>query len=132
MKNISKFLTLAFALVFTAQVFAQDIAPLDLQNNMKQAGILFKQISTTINDVSKNKDNAAATAKMIGYFETAKTQSPDSTTAGSLADYQNLMGQEITNLKDLQIAFLANDNAAALSVLQKINNVKKEGHDKYK
>jgi ribosomal protein S8 len=132
MKNISKFLTLAFALVFTAQVFAQDIAPLDLKNNMKQAGILFKQISTTINDASKNKDNVAAVAKMIGYFETAKIQSPDSTTAGSLADYQNLIDQEITNLKDLQVALLANDNAAALSVLQKINNVKKEGHDKYK
>ena len=69
---------------------------------------------------------------MVGYFQTAKTQTPDSVTNGSLADYQALIEQEIQNLKDLQAAFLKNDNVSALSIVQKLNNIKKEGHDKYK
>ncbi|MBC7714939.1 MAG: hypothetical protein H7177_16455 [Rhizobacter sp.] len=132
MKHSGKILALLFSLVFAGQVFAQDASALSLKDNMKQSGILFKQVATSINDASKNKDNAAAVLKMIGYFEAAKNQSPDSTTNGSLSDYQSMIGEEITNLKTLQAAFVANDNVTALAVLQKINNLKKEGHDKYK
>lgn len=134
MKNLKivKALALTLTLSLSTMVAAQDAAALSLKNNMKQSGILLKQISATINDASKNQDNADLVIKMIGFFQTAKTQSPDSVTNGSLADYQALIEQEIQNLKDLQAAFLKNDNVAALSIVQKLNTVKKEGHDKYK
>ncbi|MDD4976044.1 MAG: cytochrome b562 [Bacteriovorax sp.] len=123
-------LTLPLSLV--SQLSAQDVSPLNLQNNMRQTGIILKQVSASINDASKNQENAASVAKMIAYFQTARTQSPDSVTNGSFADYQALIDQEIQNFKDLQDAFLKNDNVAALSIVHKLNTVKKEGHDKYK
>jgi hypothetical protein len=133
-KNFSKVLTLAItlSLPFISQVSAQDKSSLNLKDNMKQSGVIIKQITASINDATKNQDNAALVAKMSEYIGAARLQSPDSVTNGSLADYQALMDQEIQNLKDLQAAFLKNDNVVALSILQKITNVKKEGHDKYK
>lgn len=130
--NFARTLALTLSLSMTSFVFAQEVNTLNLKNNMKQSGVALKQISASINDAAKNQENAALVAKIIGFFETARTQSPDSVTNGSFADYQALMDQEIQNLKDLQAAFLKNDNVAALSIVQKLNNVKKEGHDKYK
>ena len=127
-----KTLALTLSLAFISAASAQDAAALSLKNNMKQSGNILKQISVSINDASKNQENADLVAKMVGYFQTAKTQTPDSVTNGSLADYQALIEQEIQNLKDLQAAFLKNDNVSALSIVQKLNNIKKEGHDKYK
>ncbi len=125
-------LALALSLTIASQVSAQDVSALSLKNNMKQSGILLKQISTTLSDASQNAANAASVAKIIAFMETAKTQSPDSVTNGSLADYQSLITQEIAVLKELQTAFLSNDNTAALNIAQRINSLKKEGHDKYK
>ncbi|MGZ3789659.1 MAG: cytochrome b562 [Bacteriovorax sp.] len=127
-----KTLALTLSLSLVSGLSAQDVATLNLKDNMKQSGIALKQISVSINDASKNQENAALAAKIIGLFQVARTQSPDSVTNGSFADYQALIDQEIQNLKDLQAAFLKNDNVTALSIVQKINNVKKEGHDKYK
>lgn len=138
MKKISKTLTLSFALSLAlslgmiSQVSAQEALPLSLKANMKQCGVILKQISVSINDAAKNQENAAATVKLIDLFQAGRSQSPDSVTNGSFADYQVLMDQEIQILKDLQAAFLKNDNVAALSLVQKLNTVKKEGHDKYK
>lgn len=134
MKKISMVLTfsLTLSLSIASQLSAQDMTPLSLKNSMKQSGIILKQVSASINDASKNQENATSVAKMIGYFQTARTQSPDSVTNGSFADYQALIDQEIQNFKNLQDAFLKNDNVTALSIVQKLNTVKKEGHDKYK
>jgi hypothetical protein len=129
-KKISIALGLALSLSFAA--FAQDAAVLSLKDNMKQTGAILKQIAASVNDASKNAANADLTAKMIAFFESAKTQRPDSVTAGSIEDYQSLIGQEIQNMKDLQAAFQKNDNVGALAVIQKMNTLKKEGHDKYK
>lgn len=134
MKKLSIALGLALVLSLSLSVaaIAQDAATLSLKNNMKQAGTILKQISASVNDASKNAANADLTAKMITYFEAAKNQRPDSVTAGSYEDYQSLIGQEIQNMKDLQAAFQKNDNAGALGIIQKMNTLKKEGHDKYK
>jgi hypothetical protein len=134
MKNLSLVFSLALALSLTiaTQVSAQDVSALSLKNNMKQSGILLKQITTTLSNASQNAANAASVAKIITFMEAAKTQSPDTVTNGSLADYQSLMTQEIAVLKELQTAFLSNDNTAALNIAQRINSLKKEGHDKYK
>jgi hypothetical protein len=125
-------LALPLFLFFHSEAKAFEFNELDLKNNMKQNGIALKAITTTINDVSKNKENASLALKMIGYFESAKNQIPQTVDPSSIADYQSLMELEIKNLKDLQEAFLNNDNVGALSIIQKLNAVKKEGHDKYK
>ena len=38
----------------------------------------------------------------------------------------------ISIFKELESAFKNNDNKAVLSLMQKINTAKKEGHDKFK
>lgn len=130
MKKLS--IALGIALSLSLASFAQDATALSLKGNMKQAGTYLKQISASVNDASQNATNADLAAKMITLFEAAKNQKPDTITAGSLADYQSLIEQEIQNFKDLQAAFQKNDNAGALAIIQKINTTKKEGHDKYK
>lgn len=134
MTNFKMVLTLALVLSLSliSQLSAQDAHFSNLKTEMKQSGNILKQISGSINDASKNNDNAALTAKIIAYFESSRTQSPGSVTNGSFADYQALMDQSIQLLKELQNAFLKNDNVAALAIVQKINTLKKEGHDKYK
>ncbi len=130
MKKLS--IILGTALVMSFSVMAQDAATLSLKDNMKQSGSILKQISASVNDASKNAANAELTAKMIAYFGAAKNQRPDSVSAGSYADYQSLIEQEIQSMKELQAAFQKNDNTGALAIIQKMNTLKKEGHDKYK
>lgn len=130
MKKHSIALGIALSLSFAS--IAQDATALSLKGNMKQAGTYLKQISTSVNDASQNATNADLAAKMVTLFEAAKNQKPDTTTAGSYADYQSLIEQEIQLFKDLQAAFQKNDNTNALAIIQKINTLKKEGHDKYK
>jgi len=115
----------AFALFCTSQFsYAQS-----LKSNMKSTETLLKQVASKMNDASKNQENAALVAKMIANFEVAKNQTPD---AGSFSEYQALMNQSMLIMKELQDAFNRNDNAAVLSIMQKINTNKKEGHDKFK
>ena len=133
MKNVLKS-TVSFCLIaltlFNFAAADTTVTP-SLKDNMKQTGIALKAIIASVNDASKNKDNAALLDKMILNFQAARLQSPDSTTNGSFADYQSLIDLEIQNFKDLQVAFLKNDNTTALSIIQKITTIKKEGHDKY-
>lgn len=116
-------------LVFLISLTLQSAFGQSLKANMKSANTLFKQISSSMNDASRNASNAADINKMIGFFEKTKTQSPDS---GSFQEYQALTQELIVVLKDLESAFLANDNAKVQSLMQKVNSLKKEGHDKYK
>ena len=133
MKNAIKSTVSFFFIALTLLNFASaDVtATPSLKDNMKQTGIALKAIIASANDASKNNDNAALLDKMIVNFQAARLQSPDSTTNGSFADYQSLIDQEIKNFQDLKDAFLKNDNTTALSIIQKITTLKKEGHDKY-
>ena len=69
---------------------------------------------------------------MLASFTAARAQNPDGIAASDIPNYQSLIDQEIQDLTDLQTALQKNDVASALAVLQKMNNTKKEGHDKYK
>jgi hypothetical protein len=115
--------------VFFISLSLQSAFGQSLKANMKSANSLFKQISVTMNDASRNASNAAEINKMVNLFEKMKTQSPDS---GSFSEYQTLTQELIVVLKDLESAFLTNDNAKVQSLMQKVNSLKKEGHDKYK
>jgi hypothetical protein len=123
-----KLMTLILSAVFTLSIANAG----ELKDNMKLIGSSFKQISSTINDSSKNADNIALVEKMLVAFKASRAQAPTTVTASTLADYQSLIDTEIKNLTDLEAALKNNDNAAALALLQKINTTKKEGHDKYK
>ena len=115
--------------VFLISLSLQSAFGQSLKANMKSANSLLKQITSTMNDASRNATNAADINKMISLFEKMKTQSPDS---GSFSEYQALTQELIVVLKDLESAFVANDNVKVQSLMQKINSLKKEGHDKYK
>ena len=134
MKNLIKS-TIAFFLMTLTLLnlaFADTTVTPSLKDNMKQTNIALKAIVASVNDASKNADNATLLDKMILNFQAARLQSPDSTANGSFADYQSLIDQEIQNFKDLKDAFLKNDNTTALAIIQKITTTKQEGHDKYK
>jgi gas vesicle protein len=130
--KIFKTLFATMTLVFALTTFAQDTSTLTLKENMKQINSLLKQITASINDVAKNQINAENASKISGFFQAVRKLTPDTVNQTNIANYQALIDQEIQNFKDLEVAFTANDNANALSIVQKINLVKKEGHDKYK
>ena len=101
---------------------------LSLKANMKQTSALLKQVTQSVNDSTKNAANADNAAKMIELFKTARNQTPG---VGSFLEYQSLIDQCIAEFTNLQKAFQNNDNKEALSTIQKLNQIKKEGHDKF-
>jgi hypothetical protein len=124
---MKKIMSAILGLVLVTGV-ALAVEALTLKANMKQTGLLLKQITATVNDTTKNQANADAAAQMATYFTSAREQTPG---VGSLQEYQALMDQGIDLFKQLQTAFKNNDTATAQAVLQKISVLKKEGHDKF-
>lgn len=126
------------ALLIPFSVFAQD-ATASLHQNMKQLGFIAKQIAATINVSTKNQTNAINAGKMTEILKLVYTQAADGVQnlpadqqQAAIVDFQNLVKQEIDLSTQLQAAFTANDNASASVIFGKINELKKEGHDKYK
>jgi uncharacterized Zn finger protein len=144
MRSLIAFTLLSFSLTFTTfSAFAQDAtAPageaLSLKQNMKAADKLFKAITATAGDAAHNAENAENALMMAGYFQQTLAQFPDAIKdmpaaqqEAALADYKNRIGQVVTLAGQLHDAFVANDNAAAVSLCQKLKDLKHAGHDKY-
>lgn len=125
---MKKFTSIILGLVLLSTV-AIAVEALTLKGNMKQAGNLLKQVTASVNDSTKNQVNAKATADMTAFIVAARDQAPD---MGSFDEYKSIMDQEIAALNELKAAFEKNDNVAAQAALQKVNLLKKEGHDKFK
>jgi len=134
------FLTLVLmTLSLTAtSAFAQDASAASLKQNMKQIGTLFKAMSTTINDSSKNQDNAKAADQILGLFKLVINQVPDAIEqmpsdqqAAAITDFKSLIQKEIDYTTQLENAFLSNDNAAAAKIYQEMKDTKADGHQKY-
>lgn len=109
-----------------------------LQNDMKAIGKLFKGISQTASDSSKNTANAAAADQLIKLFNDVLNQVPDAISklpapsqAAAIADYKRLIGLEIAAATELKADFLAGNNSAAAGVIASMNNDKREGHGKF-
>jgi Cytochrome b562 len=134
-----KTLKLLLVLFSFASVTAlADTAP-SLKDNMKTLGGLFKQISDTVADSTKNADNSKAAAQVITLFQTVQNQVPDTvaklpdpqkTTA--YADFQRIIGLEIADAQNLKAAFDANDNKTAANIVNDMTSNKKDGHNKYR
>ncbi len=130
--------TFALVLVFGFSIaFAQESAS-SLKNNMKQIGPLFKAIALSVSDPSKNADNIDKTKQLILLFKNTLTLIPDSVSqlpetqrADSITQFQNLINDELTNTNLLQVALIANDNATAAGIVQKMTVTKKEGHTRF-
>ena len=117
--------------------FAQEVAG-SLKNNMKQLGALSKQITASLNDSTKNQDNANRAGQMVELFKLVYNQAADGVAdlpadqqQAAIADFQGLIQQEIDLTTQVEQAFANNDNASAATLWQKINDIKHEGHDKY-
>jgi hypothetical protein len=109
-----------------------------LSDNMKAIGKLYKGITKTASDASQNTANAAAAGQLVTLFKAALAGVPDAVSklpapsqASAIADYQRIIGLEIANATELQADFAAGNNAAAVGVLTKMDNSKREGHTKY-
>ena len=100
--KIFKTLFATITLVFALTAFAQDTSTLTLKENMKQSNNLLKQITASLNDVSKNQVNAENASKISGFFQAARKLTPDTVNQTNLANYQALIDQAIQNFKDLE------------------------------
>lgn len=126
------FVSMAFTLA-AAQVHAASI-----KSNMKQIKALYKEISASVNDPSKNAKSAVNAAEIAKHFADAQTQVPETIEdlpaaeqADAIADYKSMIQQEIDYATALQKAFDSGDNPLAAKLLQQMDGVKKEGHMKY-
>jgi len=130
------FLTVLSLSLFVGNTFAQAAT---IQDDMKQIGALFGQISKAVNDPSQNQASAVAAGQLVALFQDTLAQVPDAIAqmqpadqTAAVTDYQSLINQEVQEAAALQSAFLNNDNATAASVLQQMNAAKQDGHGKYK
>ncbi len=139
MKKI--FLTIStIVMLFASSSFAQEMgSSTSLKQNMKQLGVLFKAIGSSVGDSTQNAKNAANCEQMNELLKIVLQQTPDtiaelpdSEKAAALEDYQNMIQQEIVFLGQLHDAFANNDNQQAASILQKMGDLRKDGHGKFK
>jgi hypothetical protein len=140
MKRIISFHTVFFAMSLFLTVAQADTGPttLNLGSSMKQIGILVKSISTSINDSSKNSDSASSAEQLVTLFASVQTQVPDFITSlpadqqeAAIADFKSMIQQEIDLSQALDKAFQTNDNAGAALILNKMQELKHQGHSKY-
>jgi hypothetical protein len=105
---------------------------------MKHIKQLFKGISATVSDPAKNAQNAADAASIANIFATVEDQVPDSISslpageqAAALADYKDMIRREVDFATSLEKAFETNNNSLASSILQQMDDLRKDGHEKY-
>jgi soluble cytochrome b562 len=133
-------LTLMTLTMATTVAFAQDATPAadSLKHHMKDAGTLFKAIGQTINDASKNAENAQKAGQMAEIFRLALSLTPDhiqdlpaAQQSQALKGYQEMIQKVIDHALALQQAFANNDNVTANAIYKEMKDLKQDGHDQY-
>ncbi|MDG0816878.1 cytochrome b562 [Bdellovibrio svalbardensis] len=109
-----------------------------LKQNMKAAEKNLKAIALTINDSSKNEENAALAYDAAAYFHMTYSQVPESISdlpasrqQEALQGYQAQIRKSVEMCVSLQQALLANDIDTATDILKALSDLKKEGHDEF-
>lgn len=127
----------AVAWMLPAVSFAFDTAN-SLKQNMKQLGVLNKQITASSTDTNKNQQNAANAGQMVMIFKLVYDQAEDAVHGvppdkknAAIELFHKLTQEEIDLSTQLQASFQANDNYTAVRILQKMNEIKHEGHDRF-
>lgn len=109
-----------------------------LKQNMKAAEKNLKAIAATVNDSSKNQENAALAYEAAAYFHLTYSQVPDvigdlpaDRQEAALQGYQTEVRKVVEACVNLQQALLANDTATATQILKDLNGLKESGHEEY-
>jgi hypothetical protein len=110
----------------------------NLESDMKQIGNYFIQIKKTVTIAGNNSINADAASKMSTLFSLTKNFIPDAIQnlpadqrAAAITDYQSMIQQEIDLCNQLATALNQNNNAIAVKIVQQMNSLKMDGHDRY-
>lgn len=117
----------------------QDPANSSLKQNMKKISNLFKALGSAVSDPSLNGESAQNADQLTALFIEAQNMIPDSIASlsgaeqnAALSDYKSMLQSEADLSKRLSAAFKKNDNNGASALLNQINSLKKDGHNKYK
>lgn len=109
-----------------------------LKQNMKAAEKDLRAIAATINDASKNQENAALAAEAAEYFQLTLSQVPEAVSdipedrqQAALQGYQAEINKAVALCVKLQQALLANDTATAIQTLKDLSEEKETGHGEY-
>jgi hypothetical protein len=115
------------------------LAAPSLKDNMKSIRRSLNAIKMTVDDRAQNSANAQHAETIATLFKTARDQIPETITSlpapaqkAAIADYQRLIDMEARYARELKAAFLAQDNAKASGLVDKMDHEKREGHQKYK
>ena len=132
-----KFLTLILLTLSFTTVTAFANQP-SLEDNMEAAGDIFKAIGRSLNEASKNAENAQAAAQMSEYFKLSKEQMPpylqempEAKRTEAFKEYQEMIQQVIDLSNQLAQAFADNDNALAATLYRNLKDLKQDGHDQF-
>lgn len=117
----------------------QDPTNSSLKQNMKKIGNLFKTLGSAVSDPTLNAESAQNADQLTALFIEAQSMIPDSIASlsgveqnAAISDYKSMLQSEADLSKRLSAAFKKNDNNGASALLNQINNLKKDGHNKYK
>jgi protein-disulfide isomerase len=105
---------------------------------MKQMKKDFKALSTQVSDLSKNSASVQLAQDLEVQLKKAHDLVPDSVAqlqgpekASALTEYQNQIQDTEAQAEKLVSSLQAGDNNGAAAVLNKINDMKKSGHEKF-
>ena len=119
----------------TASVYAEDETP--LAKEMSETSSALKSLRKIAKDDYVGGAAAARTAHeaflkgMVYPAAAIEAMPPGLEKAKALADQRRINGLAYAALCELEMAYLAKDDAAIKAATTKIKEVKKEGHDKY-
>lgn len=135
--NFTNFKTIAFAALLgfapMAPVIADD-TPLAEQMDIVSGSIKrLRRAESTEEKVKLVHDAQAATLKGLEYLPAGFKQIKDpKVLAASTADYKRLTGLTYVALCELEMAFVAEDEEKSDAAIDKLKNLRKEGHQAYK
>lgn len=142
--NMKKYFSILFSLsfVFAAPIVVQaeehDHTP--LEDEMSAMNKSWRNVRRALRDPATFADAAKQVEAMIKHADNSIKMEPillaeqegDEAKKAFLEGYQKGMRETVALLKELQAAFEAGDAAAATELVGKINDARKEGHQKYK
>lgn len=121
-----------------SSAFAQTAPAPTIKDQMQDIKSLFKAITASVNDKSKDETNAGNATQIAALFTAAQSlvpaainKMPADQQAAAVADYKRLIQEEIDQANALAKAFVNDDTTSANNIINQMNVVKKEGHGKY-
>lgn len=134
MKNlVGKLAAMSLCLGVLTPLAAHDDTPLSEQ--METVSDSLKQLRKAENFEAKAqlaRDAQEAALKSLTFLPQSFEKETDKKKVAQMtADFKRLVGLTYSKLAELEIAFLAEDDAAADKVLDELKDIKKEGHSAY-